>query len=161
MQAPSLSVDGPCALCGPDSSHQDHIDAPRLSRRAALTAAGAASAFIGGVRTAHASAHQTEAVPTGEYVVEAGWLLIERDGRHELLRDASVLVSGDRVEKITEGRITGNYARIDAHKHLVTPGFISGHTHACTATPTRGLIENGRRPNNRRPQEFMTTISFN
>ncbi len=158
MQPPPLSVDGPCALCGPDSSQPDHTNAPRLSRRAALTAAGATSAFIGGVRTAQASTHQVEGVPSGEYVIEAGWLLIEQDGRHELMRDASVLVSGDRIERVAEGRISGNYTRIDAHQHLVTPGFISGHTHACTATPTRGLIENGRRPNNRRPQELVEQL---
>ena len=24
------------------------------------------------------------------------------------------------------------------------PGFISGHTHVCSGTPTRGIIESGR-----------------
>ncbi|MBT4740317.1 MAG: amidohydrolase family protein [Rhodospirillaceae bacterium] len=162
MTNPSPPFDGPCALCGTDSPHQDHEAAPKLSRRAALSAAGATSAFIGGTlaaaSSAHASSHGIQDIPTDEYVVEAGWLLVEENGVHELMRDASVLVSGDRIAKIAEGRIAGDYKRIDAHKHLVTPGFISGHTHACTATPTRGLIENGRRPNNRRPQELVEQL---
>ena len=41
----------------------------------------------------------------------------------------------------------------------MTPGFISGHTHACTATPTRGLIESKRRSNPRRPQTIVEELS--
>lgn len=150
--------DGPCALCGTTSPDHNHSNPPQVSRRAALSVAGATSAFMGGAfapASAQASSHERPNVPAGEYVIEAGWLLTEKDGRHELMRNASVLVSDDRIAKVSEGRITGAYKRIDAHEHLVTPGFISGHTHACTATPTRGLIENGRRPNNRRPQELV------
>ena len=165
MTTHSLASDGPCALCGTGTPHNDHVTPPPLSRRAALSAAGATTAFMGSTlaaaSAAHASSHGAEDVPAGEYVIEAGWLLIEKNGRHELMRNASVLVSGDRIAKITEGRIAGNYKRIDAHRHLVTPGFISGHTHACTATPTRGLIENGRRPNNRRPQELVEQLNDN
>lgn len=106
-----------------------------------------------------ASSHATDGVPSGEFVIEAGWILIEQNGRHELLKDASVLVSGDRIVRVSEERINGSFIRIDARKHLLAPGFISGHTHACTATPTRGLIEGGRRPNNRRPQELVEQLS--
>jgi cytosine/adenosine deaminase-related metal-dependent hydrolase len=98
-------------------------------------------------------------VPSGEFVIEAGWALTEKDGEHDLLRDASVLVSGDRIVRVEAGRIDGSYARIDARKHLLVPGLISGHTHACTATPTRGLIEGGRRPTYRRPQELVEQLS--
>lgn len=148
--------DGPCAIC---SSTED--DEPQhFSRRNALATVGGASAAFGGLtRSAHAASSSRADVPSGEYVIEAGWLLIEGEKGHELMQDASVLVSGDRIAQVAEGRISGNYARIDAGKHIVTPGFISGHTHACTATPTRGLIENGRRPNNRRPQELVEQLT--
>ena len=101
----------------------------------------------------------SDGVPTGEFVIEAGWALTEEDGAHQLLRDASVLVSGDRIVRVEAGRIGGAYARIDARTQLLVPGFISGHTHACTATPTRGLIEGGRRPTYRRPQELVEQLS--
>lgn len=162
MTHPHLSHDGPCALCASGPSDIEDTAEPLLSRRAALSSASIASAFIGsGIASSVVNAQDRtlEKVPSGQYVIEAGWLLIEENGRQELMRDASVLVDGDRIGKVTKGRLSGNYTRIDAHRHLVTPGFISGHTHACTATPTRGLIENGRRPNNRRPQELVEQLT--
>lgn len=156
--------DGPCALCdaSPEQAHEE--DRPSLSRRTALAATAGVSAFAAsGLSSAPTKAQSArpENIPSGQYVIEAGWLLTEIDGQHELLRDTSVLIDGDRIAKISTGRIAGNYTRIEAHKHIVTPGFISGHTHACTATPTRGLIENGRRPNNRRPQELVEQLTDN
>jgi len=153
--------DGPCALCDA-SPEQDEERRPTLSRREALAATAGVSAFASGGfpgTPVNAQSTRPEIVPSDQYVIEAGWLLTEIDGRHELLRDTSVLIDGDRIAKISADRIAGNYTRIEAHKHIVTPGFISGHTHACTATPTRGLIENGRRPNNRRPQELVEQLT--
>ncbi len=161
MTNPPFLNDGPCALCGTDTSEHTSPHA-QVSRRSALSAVGGMSALIGSgyaTRNAQAASRNHPNIPTGEYVIEAGWVLTEREGRHELVRNASILVSGDRIARIAEGRIAGTYTRIDAQKHLVTPGFISGHTHACTATPTRGLIENGRRPNNRRPQELVEQLT--
>lgn len=150
------SHDGPCALC----STIDVDQSASVSRRNALAAVGGASAALGALaHSAYAASPARGDIPSGEYVIEAGWLLIEGAQGHELLQDASVLVSGDRIAKVAKGRIAGSYKRVDASKHIVTPGFISGHTHACTATPTRGLIENGRRPNNRRPQELVEQLT--
>ncbi len=61
-----------------------------------------------------------------------------------VLRDASVLVRGDRVEEVHEGPIRGSFDRVKLPDQLVMPGMISGHTHCCSATPTRGIIEGGR-----------------
>ncbi len=161
MTAALPETDGPCALCGSTHSHDEDTVAP-ISRREALTSAGTVSAALAtGLMTqqAKAASHEEGEIPSGEFVIEAGWVLTEVAGRHELLGDASVLVSGDRIAKVSEERITGNYTRIDARKQLLVPGFISGHTHACTATPMRGLIEGGRRPNNRRPQELVEALS--
>ncbi|MEQ9110599.1 MAG: amidohydrolase family protein [Rhodospirillaceae bacterium] len=162
MTTPLYMSDGPCALCGLDIREHDHTTQQRISRRSALTAVGAASAFAGTSFTSRKSLAQRPEradIPTGEFVVEAGWLLVEQNGTHALIQNGSVLVSGGLIAKVSADRIAGDYKRIDAHKHIVTPGFISGHTHACTATPTRGLIENGRRPNNRRPQELVEQLS--
>lgn len=161
MPAPHTHVDiqdGPCALCS--SSVPVDTQPQSYSRRNALAAAGGASVAFGGLtRHARAAASARSDIPSDEYVIEAGWLLTEGEQGHELMQDASVLVSGDRIVRVTSGNISGTYTRVDARKHIVTPGFISGHTHACTATPTRGLIENGRRPNNRRPQELIEQLT--
>lgn len=155
--------DGPCALCAmsPEiSTHHDTQQKPAFSRRSALLATGGAAAAFGALNRSTRAATITRAdIPSDEYVVEAGWLLVERERGHDLIQNGSILVSGDRIARVSSERITGNYARVDARKHIVTPGFISGHTHACTATPTRGLIENGRRPNNRRPQELVEQLT--
>jgi 5-methylthioadenosine/S-adenosylhomocysteine deaminase len=154
------TFDGPCALCAAHSEHADESSdsATPMSRRSAL----AAATVMGGAHLtatrARAQPERTD-LPSGEFVIEAGWLLTEENGRHELVEGGSVLVSGDRIAKVSSDRIAGAFTRVDARKHLVTPGFISGHTHACTATPTRGLIENGRRPNYRRPQELVEQLS--
>ena len=155
-------IDGPCALCTTEDVPAEHAPGPLLNRRQALVATGGASGLLASSLTpvsAKAASHEQSGVPTGEFVIEAGWVLTEIDGQHELLGDASVLVSGDRIARVSEERIDGDYSRIDACKQLLVPGFISGHTHACTATPTRGLIEGGRRPSNRRPQELVEALN--
>ena len=71
-------------------------------------------------------------------------MLAWRNGELQLLRDASVLVRGDRVEEVLEGPIRGSFDRLELPDQLLMPGMISGHTHCCSATPTRGIIEGGR-----------------
>jgi cytosine/adenosine deaminase-related metal-dependent hydrolase len=83
-------------------------------------------------------------VPKGPMVIEAGWVLAWANNRLELLRDASILVRDDKIEEVRTGRIRGEFARVRMPDQVVLPGFISGHTHACSATPTRGIIEGGR-----------------
>jgi cytosine/adenosine deaminase-related metal-dependent hydrolase len=71
--------------------------------------------------------------------------------------DASVRIRDDRIVDIKPGRISGRTKRVSAHGQLLLPGFISGHTHACSATPTRGLIESGR--SYARPLELVENLS--
>jgi 5-methylthioadenosine/S-adenosylhomocysteine deaminase len=152
--------DGPCAICTASSDTEtEHDRLFSLSRRKVLSAPVAAGTLgLAAHRSANAQPNRQD-IPSGEYIIEAGWLVVEQDGRHELLENASVLIKGDRIVRVSQERIAGSYTRVDAKRHIVTPGFISGHTHACTATPTRGLIENGRRPNYRRPQELVEQLS--
>jgi 5-methylthioadenosine/S-adenosylhomocysteine deaminase len=98
-------------------------------------------------------------VPHGEYVIEAGWVLAYQADELTLLRDASILVRNDRIEEVREGQIPGSLTRINIPEQLVVPGFINGHTHACSGTPTRGIIEGGR--SYARPLELVEQLSDN
>src|SRR5262249_17873922 len=79
-----------------------------------------------------------------DFIIEASWVLAFREGRPTLVRDGSVRVRGDRIEEVSDRRLRGNAKRVDASGQLLLPGFVSGHTHGCAATPTRGIIEGGR-----------------
>lgn len=96
-------------------------------------------------------------VPHGEYVIEAGYVLAHREGKQVLVRDASVLVKGDRIARVSESHIMGNMPRIRVPGQILMPGFISGHTHTCAGSATRGLIEAGR--SYARPCELIEELS--
>lgn len=83
-------------------------------------------------------------VPRGDFVLQAGWVLVHRNGAQELVRDAFVLVQGDRIAEVSQDPIKGGLPQISLPDQILMPGFISGHTHTCTGSPTRGLIEAGR-----------------
>jgi cytosine/adenosine deaminase-related metal-dependent hydrolase len=130
---------GSCPLCGA---------APRSIRAAASrehwTAARRAHGS-GRVAQARTGRGKREAMPQGAtFVIEAGWVLSRRDDRPVLLRDASILVRDSLVAEVSEQPIRGQFARVRLPNDLVLPGFISGHTHVCSGSPTRGLIESGR-----------------
>jgi len=96
-------------------------------------------------------------VPSGTYVVEGGWLLAYEKGRHRLIRNGSMLIKRDHIAEVRSGRISGNLPRLSVPDHLVMPGFINGHTHVASGTPTRGLIEGGRSYG--RPIELVENLS--
>ena len=81
---------------------------------------------------------------TRDYVVEASAALVYRNGAPQLIENASVRVRDNEIVEVREGRIAGTVARINATGQLLLPGLISGHTHAASGSPTRGLIESGR-----------------
>ncbi|MFN9959429.1 MAG: amidohydrolase, partial [bacterium] len=82
--------------------------------------------------------------------------MVFRDGAPGVVRDVSVRVRGHDIVEVREGRIAGTVDRIDARGQLLLPGFISGHTHAASGTPTRGLIEGGR--SYQRPIELLEAL---
>ncbi len=90
-------------------------------------------------------------------IIEASWVLAWQNGELTLIRDGSVRVRGDRIVEVKAERISGRTRRVLAPGQLLAPGFISGHTHVCGATPTRGIIEEGR--SYVRPLELMDTLS--
>ena len=95
--------------------------------------------------------------PHHDCIIEAPWGLVFREGRLALLPDCSLRVRGDRIEEVKSGRLQGDTPRLRASGQLLLPGFISGHTHTCSATPTRGIIEGGR--SYARPLELVESLS--
>lgn len=150
--------DGGCVICR--AAAQEQAEGAGFTRRslarrgaAAVAAAGAAGALT--ARSAAAAGADADAGMDSEHadlrrhggplIIEAGWVLAYRDGALTLLRDHSVVVRGDRIVEISEGRRRGRRERrLNARRHLLLPGFISGHTHVAGGTATRGIIEGGR-----------------
>ena len=80
----------------------------------------------------------------GPMLVEAGAALIWDRGEARLARDVTLLIEDDRIAAVNPRSLPAAAQRLRLPSHLVLPGFISGHTHVATGTPTRGLIESGR-----------------
>lgn len=157
---------GSCFVCGAaghrTAAHPEG-DKSALSRRSLMKAATVAPVALTalGIPRLAAAQGQPEALRasrrTGDLIVEAGWVLVPRNNSVDLLRDASILIRNDRIEEVRQGRIPGDAQRLSVPDQLVVPGFISGHTHACSATPTRGIIEGGR--SFARPLEVVEMLS--
>ena len=129
-----------------------------VRRRVIGAAAGLPLMGAAGLARAQGGSGPDGAPPQGRYAVRAGWALTEAaDGAAELLRDASVIVEGDRIEAVREGGPGSGMPVVEAPGALLLPGLISGHTHACSATPTRGIIEGGR--SFARPLELVEELS--
>ena len=75
------------------------------------------------------------------FAVEAGWILTWEHGAPRLLRDGHVVVSASRFADIRPGPFRGDLASVSVPNDILLPGFISGHTHVASGTPTRGIIE--------------------
>lgn len=147
---------GACFVCG--GAHGGGAHAPRpLSRRAFLaTAVTAAPAAAVSVATPARAQSATPRPPTGAFVLDADWVLAAQGDELRLLRGASVVVRNGLVEEVREGA-GGDLPRLRLPGQVLLPGFISGHTHVCSATPTRGIIEGGR--SYARPLELVEDLS--
>ncbi|MFN9422088.1 twin-arginine translocation signal domain-containing protein, partial [Gemmatimonas sp.] len=94
---------------------------------------------------------------TRDYIIDASAALIWRNDAPKLIGDCSVRVRGNDIVEVREGRLpAANTPRINATGQLLLPGFISGHTHAASGSPTRGLIEEGR--SYQRPIELLEQL---
>ena len=136
-----------------------------LSRRAAIArgALGALGALplLGIPQPAYAQpAQPPRAVRpprTRDYIIDASAALVRRNNVPTLIGECSVRVRGNDIVDVREGRLpAGNTPRINATGQLLLPGFISGHTHAASGSPTRGLIEEGR--SYQRPIELLEAL---
>lgn len=131
-------------------------DRALLSRRSLLQTAGAA-AVLGGTGLSGAQAAAQSRPLGSSFIVSAAWILTERDDELVLLRDAQILVRNGVIEDLRQTPFTDDLPRLDLPGDLLLPGFISGHTHCCSATPTRGIIEGPR--SYRRPLELVEALS--
>jgi 5-methylthioadenosine/S-adenosylhomocysteine deaminase len=145
-----------CVVCAAGASADKEASGRDLTRGASLRrgvagAVGSAGVFAG---SAFATRAPTGGKPSGRgapargkrpIVIEPSWVLAYDETKGlTLLRDHSVVVEGDRIAAIVEGRWRGKERRVRAHGKLLLPGFISGHTHVAGGTATRGIIEGGR-----------------
>jgi len=156
---------GACFVCSGNHSQSqlNGRDRRRFLSQAAsasLASVGITSGLLSASAPALADKHKAVKVAADlgdEFVVEAGWALVVNAGELELLADASVLVRSGVIHEIRSKPIPGNMPRIREPGHLLVPGFISGHTHVCSATPTRGIIEGPR--SYIRPLELVEKLS--
>ncbi|MEA3643479.1 MAG: amidohydrolase family protein, partial [Lamprobacter sp.] len=134
-----------------------------LSRRSLLQALALGGAAAGvPLARAQAPAVQPPAPSpmAGDWLIEAGWVLAEVEGTLKLQRNALVLVRNGLIEAVRaegEAPLRAPAKRLSLPGDILLPGFISGHTHCCSATPTRGIIENPR--SYRRPLELVERLA--
>ncbi|MDE0800738.1 MAG: amidohydrolase family protein [Rhodospirillaceae bacterium] len=152
--------EGSCFICaaadGGGSAAQ-----PQASRRSFMQTA-AVSALAGGTFSTSARAQaQTRApklpfAPGESFIIDAGWVLIETGGDLDLLRDGHVLVRNGAIVDVRAEPFTDPVPHLSLPHDILMPGFISGHTHCCSATPTRGIIEGPR--SYQRPLEIVEQL---
>lgn len=148
---------GACFLCDgahDPGEHDSGAHGRGLARRSFLATAAAAPATA--LLAPPAAAQPAPSDPLrGTYALQPDWVLARRNGGLELVRDTTVVVRGDTIEAVQGEPARGMPVRRLAGQ-LLLPGFISGHTHVCSASPTRGLIEGGR--SFARPLELVETL---
>ena len=156
----------PCrahVLCVAVLKYREDHRAGALTRRQLLTQSAVTSVAFGAAAlhspslTFATTSPLVEKPPSHDCIIEAPWGLVFQAGRLKLLPDCSVRIRKDRIEEVKSGTLPGNTPRLRATGQLLLPGFISGHTHACSATPTRGIIEGGR--SYARPLELVEKLS--
>ncbi len=146
-----------CAICQASSSTAPGEEPGGFGRRTMLAAIAGGS--VAAMLAEPASARNTAMRPArkrGPLIIEPSLLLAYRAGKLEVLHDHSVVVEGDTIVRIVEGRISGRDERLPMPGQFLLPGLISGHTHTACGSPTRGLIESGRPY--ARPLAIMETL---
>ena len=130
---------------------------PFLSRRQLFRTAAALVPFSAQMCPVTGHAQAAVRPPSGTYAIDAGWAWVAApDDTVSLQRDVTLVIRQGRIDEIAPGAGRG-LPRLDARTHLVLPGFISGHTHVASGTPTRGIIEGGR--SYQRPLELLEQLS--
>ena len=146
---------GSCFIC---AAAED--ETPNPARRTLLRTAAAAplAAFAAAdmLRSSPAAAQTAPRPPEGAFVIAAGAALLEKDGALVVEHDVNILVRDGVIADITKNPIR-DFPVLDARGHFALPSFISGHTHACSGTPTRGIFEAGR--SYQRPLELVEELS--
>ncbi len=154
-------IHGACFVCSSPGAPGERAE-NSFTRRQLLVQGGLAGAAFGAPAAHRPSPLFANPLPLEEKpphhdcIIEAPWGLVFHNGGLQLLPDCSIRVRRDRIETVKSGRLAGDTPRVRATGQLLLPGFISGHTHACSATPTRGIIEGGR--SYARPLELVESL---
>jgi cytosine/adenosine deaminase-related metal-dependent hydrolase len=134
-------------------------EVPGMSRRSLLR--GGSALLLAGASGSTALGQGSASTPDSgqrSFTIHAGWALVaDAEGKTALKRDAQLLIRDGRIEAVRERPFREQLPHLDLSRDLVLPGFISGHTHCCSATPTRGIIEGGR--SYARPLELVEALS--
>ncbi len=143
-----------CFIC--ESAQAESDSSEHLRRRQFLKASLAAPLALTPTLSSAAQSASVGLPRNGSFVINAGAALVVREGDIAVDHNVSILVRDGVIEAVQTKPIRG-FEVIDAREQLLVPGFISGHTHAASATPTRGIIEMGR--SFARPLELVETLS--
>lgn len=147
--------EGSCFIC--NGPRKDTF-VPASSRRSFMQKAALSAVALPAVASkAKAQTPKPTFGPEDDFVIDAGWVLIESDGKLDLLRDGHVLVRSGVIEDVRAKPFTDKLPHLSLQYDILMPGFISGHTHCCSATPTRGIIEGPR--SYQRPLELVEMLS--
>jgi cytosine/adenosine deaminase-related metal-dependent hydrolase len=146
---------GSCFICAAVDDETAN-PARRSLLRTAAAAPLAAFAAADVLRSSPAAAQTRPRPPEGAFVIAAGAALLEKDGALTVEHDVNILVSDGVIADISKNPIR-DFPVLDARGHFALPSFISGHTHACSGTPTRGIFEAGR--SYQRPLELVESLS--
>lgn len=73
--------------------------------------------------------------------IKASYVAVPENGSQTIVRDKTVIVAGDRIERICDHYDGKPDVVIDAKGRLLSPGFINAHVHVGAATYVRGLCE--------------------
>jgi len=122
------------------------VSVPPATDRRGLLQGLLVGSLLGASAPTHSESPATppSALPDRRCIIDAGWALLHDGQGFALQRDVSIVIDGDRIAAVHAGALRSMLPRVDARRHLVLPGFISGHTHVAGGTVTRGIFE-GRR----------------
>ena len=129
----------------------------RFSRREMLALSASGGLLAASRRVSAASRQAPVSEPVDELALEPGWLLRWSDGQPRLERGMHVLIRNERIEAVQRRAFPSSVPRLEMADCLLMPGFISGHTHVCSGTPTRGIIETSGR-GDIRPLELVEAL---
>jgi cytosine/adenosine deaminase-related metal-dependent hydrolase len=140
-----LEQDGQgCPLCTPVT---------QLTRRSLLAGGGAAALGALGTSAAAAQSRREQNPPQPPrpdrpLIIEPSWVLAWEGDAFKLLRDHSVVVEDGRIAEIRAGHRPGRDQRLRCPGQMLTPGFISGHTHTNIIDFGRGTVGFRGKPGN-------------
>ncbi len=78
---------------------------------------------------------------TQTMAIRASYVIVPENGSQTVLRDKTVVVCGDRIDRICDRYNGPADVTIDAEGRMLSPGFINAHVHTGAATYVRGLCE--------------------